>query len=103
MAHRLSVNSRKKRFVNPRKIEVIRSGRMEKILGKSPAIFIGHQPPRAVYPYVIQIRSGLEDSDFQGAHKINHFNKTTGLFFFSVESFLIILVITALLTRTYKF
>ena len=25
---------------------------METILGKSPAIFNGHQPPRAVYPYV---------------------------------------------------
>ena len=44
-AHQLSANSRKKRFVNPIKIEVTRRSRMETILGKSPAIFNGHQPP----------------------------------------------------------
>ena len=33
-------------------IEVTRSARMETILGKSPAIFNGHQPPRTVYPYM---------------------------------------------------
>ena len=47
-----SVNSRKKRFVNPIKIELTRSVRMETTLGKAPAIYNGHQPPRAVYPYV---------------------------------------------------
>ena len=46
------MNSRKKRFVNPIKIEVTRSARMETILGKFPAIFNGHQPPRADDPYV---------------------------------------------------
>ena len=45
------MNSRKKRFVNPVKIEVTRRARMEMILGKSPAIFNGHQPPRADDPY----------------------------------------------------
>ena len=52
MAHGLSVNSRKKRFVNPIKIEVTRRARTETILGKSPAIFNEHQPPRADDPYV---------------------------------------------------
>ena len=47
----LSVNSRKKRFVNPIKIEVTRRARTETILGKSPAIFNGHQPPRVLDPY----------------------------------------------------
>ena len=46
------MNSRKKRFVNPIEIEVIKSARMETILGKSPAICNGHQPPRADYPYI---------------------------------------------------
>ena len=51
MAHGLSVNSRKKRIVNLIKIEVTRRARTETILGKSPAIFNGHQPPRADDPY----------------------------------------------------
>ena len=46
-----SVNSGRKRFVNPIKIELTRSVRMETTLGKAPAIYNGHQPPRAVYPY----------------------------------------------------
>ena len=50
-AQRLSVNSRKKRIVNPIKIEVTRRARTEMILGKSPVIFNGHQPPRADYTY----------------------------------------------------
>ena len=50
-----SVNSRKKRFVNPIKIELTRSVRMETTLGKAPAIYNGHQPPRAVYPYDIDL------------------------------------------------
>ena len=45
------MNSRKKRFVNPIKIEVTRRARTETILGKSPAICNGHQPPRADDPY----------------------------------------------------
>ena len=45
------MNSRKKRFVNPIKIEVTRRARTEMILGKSPAIYNGHQPPRADDPY----------------------------------------------------
>ena len=34
---------------------------METILGKSPAIFNGHQPPRADYPYmkIVQINTEL--------------------------------------------
>ena len=36
------VNSRKKRFVNPIKIAVTRSDRMETTLGKTPAIFNGN-------------------------------------------------------------
>ena len=40
-----TVNSRKKRFVNPIKIEVTRRARTETNLGKSPAIPNGHQPP----------------------------------------------------------
>ena len=40
-----------KQFVNPIKIEVTRRARRETILGKSPAISNGHQPPRAEYPY----------------------------------------------------
>ena len=34
------------------KIEVIQSAGMDTILGKFPAIFNGHEPPRGVYPYV---------------------------------------------------
>ena len=45
------MNSRKKRFVNPIKIEVTRKARTEMILGKYLAIFNGHQPPRADDPY----------------------------------------------------
>ena len=45
------MNSRKKEFVNPIKIEVTRRARTETILGKSSAIFNGHQPPRADDPY----------------------------------------------------
>ena len=45
------MNSRKKRIVNLIKIEATRRARTETILGKSPAIFNGHQPPRADYPY----------------------------------------------------
>ena len=39
-------------FVNPIKIGVTQRARMETILGKAPAIFNGHEPPRGVYPYV---------------------------------------------------
>ena len=48
----MSVNSRKKRFVNPIKIGVTRRARIETIWGKAPAIFNGHQPPRADDPYM---------------------------------------------------
>ena len=54
-AHRLLVNSRKKRIVNPIKIEVTRRARTETILGKSPAIFNGHQPTRADYQYRVRL------------------------------------------------
>ena len=64
-AHRLSVNSRKKRFVNPIKIEVTQRARMETILGKSPAILNGHQPPRADYPYVSYSPSGPPPHDMR--------------------------------------
>ena len=46
----------KKRFVNPIKIEVTQRARTETILGKSPAISNGHQPPRADYPYMDILR-----------------------------------------------
>ena len=55
LTQRLSVNSRKKRFVNPMQIEVIRIARMETLFGKFHAIFNGHQPPRAVNPYRVNI------------------------------------------------
>ena len=55
-AHGLSVSSRKKQFVNPIKIEGIRRARTETILGKSPAILNGHQPPRADYPYMLSYK-----------------------------------------------
>ena len=45
----------KKRFVNLIKIGVTRRARMEIILGKTPVISNGHQPPRAVDPYVVTI------------------------------------------------
>ena len=48
----MSVIRRKKWFVNPIKIKVTRRARTETILGKSPAIFNGHQPPRADDPYM---------------------------------------------------
>ena len=54
MTQRLSVNSRKKLFVNLIKIGVIQSAKMETILEKAPAFFNVHQPPRAVYPLVYQ-------------------------------------------------
>ena len=53
MTQQLSVNSRKKQFVNPIKINVTRRARTERILGKSPAILNEHQPPRADYPYAL--------------------------------------------------
>ena len=49
------MNSKKKRFVNPMKIEVTQRARTETILGKSPVILNGHQPPRANYPYYADI------------------------------------------------
>ena len=59
------MNSRKKRFVNPIKIEVTRRARTEMILGKSPAIYNGYQPPRADDPYtaivvIFYSNAGLE-------------------------------------------
>ena len=52
LTSRLSVNSRKKWFVNSIKIGVTRRARMEIILGKTPAISNAHQPPRAVDPWI---------------------------------------------------
>ena len=45
LTQRLSVNSRKKWFVNPIKIGVTQRFRMEIIFAKTPAIFNGHHPP----------------------------------------------------------
>ena len=57
LTQRLSVNSRKKRFVNPIQIGVTQRAKMERILGMTPAISNGHQPPRAVDPYVVKAAS----------------------------------------------
>ena len=51
-----SLPKHKKRFVNPIKMEVTRRARTETILGKSPAIFNGHQPPQADDPYMLTQR-----------------------------------------------
>ena len=42
----------KKTIVNPIKVVVTQSARMETIIRKATAIFNGHQPPRAVFPYI---------------------------------------------------
>ena len=51
LSQRPSVNSRKKRFVNPIEIEVTQSIRIKKNLGKASAMSKGHHHPRAVYSY----------------------------------------------------
>ena len=53
------MKSSKKRFVNPIKIEVTQSIRMETNLGKAPAISNGLQPPRAVYPHTTSAKKSL--------------------------------------------
>ena len=75
------MNSRKKRFVNPIRIEVTRRARTETILGKSPAISNGHQPPRADYPYTAVVyvtwRNFYVDSDslIQGILSVSQSHK----------------------------
>ena len=66
------MNSKKKPFVHPIKIEVTRKARTETILGKAPAIFNGPQPPQADDPYMrlrlvailISARVGLRGPPF---------------------------------------
>ena len=56
LTQQLSVNNKKKRLENKKKNCVTQYARIEKILGKAPEIFNGHQPPRTVYLFMAGIR-----------------------------------------------